>query len=266
MAGGVLTLTTDFGLSDPFAGVMKGVILGIAPDVRIVDLTHEIPPQNILAGALALEAACRYFPPGTIHLAVVDPGVGSDRAPVAIQTERAYFVGPDNGLFTLVLPPDSAYRAVRLTNPDYHLHPVSATFHGRDLFAPVAAHLARGVALEAFGEPHPNLVRLSVPQPLPVGSSLQLHILHADHFGNLITDLTRDAYLAWLGTGAEEGVCLSVGGAEGVRLLRTYAEAQPGELFACFGSAGRLEIAARNASGARHTGLSAGASVTLKKV
>jgi S-adenosylmethionine hydrolase len=266
MAGGILTLTTDFGLSDPFVGVMKGVILGIAPDAKIVDLTHNIPPQNILAGALALEAACRYFPPGTIHLAVVDPGVGSDRAAVAIQTQQAYFVGPDNGLFTLVVPPDSTYRAVRLTNPDYHLHPVSATFHGRDLFAPVAAHLLSGVPLEAFGEPHFDLVRLSLPQPILRDSSLELHILHADHFGNLITDLTRDAYLSWRADADERHVSLMIGATESVRLLRTYAQAQPGELFACFGSAGRLEVAVRNGSAALHTGLSEGASILIKKV
>src|SRR2546428_9085642 len=132
----ILTLTTDFGLADSFVGVMKGVILGIAPDVRVVDLTHQIPAQNIVAGALALESAVDYFPEGTIHLAVVDPGVGSERAAVAIETDRFILVGPDNGVFSLALDKYRPIQAVQLTNLKFHLSPISTTFHGRDVFAP----------------------------------------------------------------------------------------------------------------------------------
>src|SRR5581483_4316382 len=154
-AASVITLTTDFGLDDIYVGVMKGVLLGIAPNARLVDLTHAIAPQNILEASLRLAAAVPYFPPGTIHLVVVDPGVGSERRAVVVETEQSRFVAPDNGVLTAPLRQNPARRVLILGEAarPYFRHPVSATFHGRDLFAPIAAHLAAGLPLEALGEP-----------------------------------------------------------------------------------------------------------------
>lgn len=256
----IITLTTDFGLSDPFVGAMKGGILGIAPNATLIDLCHDVPPQNILVGALMLEAACPYFPTGTIHVAVVDPGVGSERAPIAIETEQGRFVGPDNGLFTAILERDPMRRAVRLTNPVYHRHPVSATFHGRDLFAPVAAHLAAGAPFEDLGEPIRELVSLPLPRPVPRDGGLELHILHVDRFGNLVTDLRPDDLARFAGN---RPVLLRVGETEIAGIRRTYADVERGEPVAYFGSAGRLEIAVREGSAAEWLGLRPGEAVWL---
>src|ERR1044071_10245 len=161
----IITLTTDFGETDTYAGVMKGVILGIAPDASIVDLTHGITSQDIVGAALALESALDYFPDGTIHVAVVDPGVGSDRKAIAIQTENFFLVGPDNGLFSLALDRHPHLQAIHLTNSQFHLKSVSATFHGRDIFAPVAAQIARGAPLLDLGAPIEDLTKLVIPKP-----------------------------------------------------------------------------------------------------
>jgi S-adenosylmethionine hydrolase len=241
----IITLTTDFGLFDPYVGIMKGVILGIAPEAVLVDITHDVPAQDVVAGALALEAVCEFFPAGTIHVAVVDPGVGSGRAAVAVETEFCYFVGPDNGLFTAALARALLSRAVRLTNPAYHRRPVSATFHGRDIFAPVAAHLAAGAAFETLGDPLTELVTLDLPRPVARADSLELHVVHVDRFGNLITDLTADSFILDFGRAR-----LHIGGREIVGISRTYADAAQGQPVACFGSSGRLEIGVRDGSAA----------------
>lgn len=202
----LLTLTTDFGLADTYVGVMKGVIYGIAPDARLVDLTHEVSPQNVLEASARLEAAIDYFPLGTAHVVVVDPGVGSHRAACVVETERALFVAPDNGVLTLPLRRLPAVRAVRLTDKaqSYCLPNVSATFHGRDVFAPIAAHLANGLKLEALGEivAPDTLVKLPLPQPQREQDAegracLRLHVLYADRFGNLITDLEYREWELW---------------------------------------------------------------------
>ncbi|MGH7397764.1 MAG: SAM hydrolase/SAM-dependent halogenase family protein, partial [Candidatus Rokuibacteriota bacterium] len=155
----VITLTTDFGLRDPFVGIMKGVLLSICPSARLVDLTHEVPPHDILAGGLALEAATPFFPPGTVHLAVVDPGVGSARRAIAVRAGGYHLVGPDNGLFTFALE-GAGWTAVSVTAPEYRLAEVGRTFHGRDIFAPAAAYLAAGVPLERLGPPVSDPERL----------------------------------------------------------------------------------------------------------
>jgi S-adenosylmethionine hydrolase len=239
---------------------MKGVILGIAPQAEIVDLCHEIPPQGITAGALMLEAAVNYFPPGTIHVGVVDPGVGGRRAAIAIESERAIYVGPDNGLFSLALLQDPRVRAVRLTNPAYHCHPVSATFHGRDIFAPAAAHLANGVPLEELGEPMRELVSLDLPEPEPVPNGLQIAVLHVDRFGNLITDLRADSPL---GVRVKSYSLIFVGDATINGVSRTYSDVPHGEPVAYFGSGGRLEIAVRNGSASEIFGIGAGDTILI---
>lgn len=187
----VVALLTDFGLKDSFVGVMKGVISNIAPGIPIIDITHDIAPQDILAGALALGTSYQYFPAGTVFECVVDPGVGSRRAPIALHAGAWYFVGPDNGLFQLVLEQQSVHEVVTLTNARYHLPAVSATFQGRDVFAPVAAHLASGVALKDLGAPMSaaELCRLDIAQAVQKDDHIDAQIISIDHFGNLITNI-----------------------------------------------------------------------------
>lgn len=270
----LLTLTTDFGLADTYVGVMKGVILGIAPDARLVDLTHEIAPQNLLEASARLEAAIPYFPPGTIHLVVVDPGVGTERAALVVETETCRFVAPDNGVLTLPLRRFPAQRVVRLGEAArrYFQQPVSATFHGRDVFAPIAAHLAAGVPSESLGEAiaPETLVTLPIPEPQAERdaegrSMLRLHTLYTDHFGNLITDLTAERWTVW--EQAEgvlaSGITVQVGGHQWQGLARTFAEVPIGSSLAYWGSAGRLEIAIRNGNAARTLGLSPGDPILL---
>ncbi len=259
----IITLTTDFGLEDPYVGVMKGVILGIAPDVALVDLCHQVPPQDVMAGAVALEAAAPHFPAGTIHLAVVDPGVGSARAAVAVQTENAWYVGPDNGLFTLALAADPVVRAVRLTNPVYQKRPVSATFQGRDIFSPAAGHLAAGVELSRLGEPSHVLATLPFPTPMQRNGGLEVHVIHVDRFGNLVTDLTSEQLVEWLES-HPHGRCMFEVGSHTVPLARTFADVAVGEPVAYVGSGGRLEIAIRNGSAVAGLGLRSGASIRAR--
>ncbi len=241
----MITLTTDFGLSDAFVGTMKGVILSLARQAEIVDICHSVPAQNIVVGALLLEEAYSYFPAGTIHVAVVDPGVGSSRAALAIQTERYTFVGPDNGIFDLVLQRERIIKCVGLSNPQYHRSPVSATFHGRDIFAPAAAYIENGTPLEMFGEPIPRRSSLILPQPLAAAAGLEIHVLRIDHFGNLITDLTQEHYERWNERGRViKFTAGSAGAARTVHgLWSTFTDVPQGEPVAYFGSGGRLEIA-----------------------
>jgi S-adenosylmethionine hydrolase len=189
----IVALMTDFGTGEADIGVMKGVIAGITPDARVIDLTHDIPPQRIVSGAWVLAASYRYFPTNTVFVCVVDPGVGSARGAIALQAGEWFFVGPDNGLFSYILAEQPAHAAVLLSNPAYHLQHVSATFHGRDIFSPVGAHLARagatimhdlGVAIDPD-----KLKRLETGQPVRHGSILDARIIHVDNFGNLITSI-----------------------------------------------------------------------------
>jgi S-adenosylmethionine hydrolase len=185
----LITLTTDFGHQDPFVGIMKGVIFGINPNARIVDLSHGIPPQDIRAGALALCHSAPFFPLGTIHVAVVDPGVGSERKPILIESEGSYFVGPDNGILSLAVEGKRVNWIVELSEETYHLKPKSATFHGRDIFAPVAAHLSLGIPASEFGEPAKDYVRLRLPEIVRTAGGIQGEIIYSDSFGNLVTNI-----------------------------------------------------------------------------
>jgi S-adenosylmethionine hydrolase len=188
----VLAFLTDFGSTDGYSGVMKGVVLTITSDVHLVDLSHEVPPQHVAAGAWLLATCYRYFPAGTIYVCVVDPGVGSVRRPIALHAGNWFFVGPDNGLFSYILAQQPVHEAVILSNSAYHLSYVSASFHGRDVFSPVAAHLARGVPLSEFG-PHVEtsiLQRLDPKVAVRQGAEIIAHIVHIDHFGNLITNIS----------------------------------------------------------------------------
>src|SRR5205823_10417194 len=189
----VIALMTDFGIGDGDVGVMKGVIAGITPDAHIIDITHNIGPQNVSSGAWILATSYRYFPTNTVFVCVVDPGVGSSRGAIALHAGEWFFVGPDNGLFSYVLAEQPVHAAVLLSNPAYHRQSVSSTFHGRDIFAPVGAYLALGTTtiLPELGpalDPT-TLKRLEVGQPTWHGSTIEAHIIHVDHFGNLITDI-----------------------------------------------------------------------------
>ena len=216
---------------------MKGVILSICPSARLVDLTHDLPPQDILAGALALEAAMPFFPPGSVHLAVVDPGVGTPRRALAVRADGRYLVGPDNGLLTLALGP-GGWSAVSLTAPEYRLPSVSRTFHGRDIFAPAAAYLAAGVPMERLGPPVTDPTRLTLPGCHLEGGWLVGEVLGADRFGNLVTSIPA----ARLETLPGQGAAVAEVSGRVLRVVGSYDEGDEGLPAAIVGSTGRLEV------------------------
>lgn len=255
----IITLTSDFGQADGYVGTMKGVILGIAPAVRLVDLSHEVAPQDIRQAAHILRQAAPYFPDGAIHLAVVDPGVGSDRRPLLVVTPQAMFVGPDNGLFTFALEQPGA-QAYALDRPAFWLPRVSRTFHGRDIFAPAAAHLALGAAPADLGTPIGDAVRQASVGPRRLGNDeIVGSVIHVDRFGNLISDVPA----AWLG---DEAWACEVAGRETVPLASTYAEVPPGALLALVSSGNTIEIAVRDGNAARTLNIGAGATLTLRRI
>jgi S-adenosylmethionine hydrolase len=253
---GVITLLSDFGLEDAYVGVVKGILVGINPRARLVDLTHAVPAHDVRRASLLLEGAWQFFPPGSVHLAVVDPGVGSARRPIAVAAGGHYFVGPDNGLlgFCFDLP---GARGVVLTARRFHRHPVSRTFHGRDVFAPVAAHCSRGVGLAALGPPLRDPVRLPSVTPRRRGPRVAGEVLLVDRFGNLLTNLLG----ADLPGPADRGVLL-VGGARVRGLVGTYAERPRGALGAVIDSSGRVEVFVREGSARRRLGIGPGARVS----
>jgi hypothetical protein len=260
----IITLTTDFGLDDIYAGVMKGVILSINPACTIVDITHAVAPQDIAAGALALDSACPYFPRGTIHVAVVDPGVGSGRRPIVLETDRCMFVGPDNGIFTFAIKSPGLKAVYELTAPEYFLPDVSATFHGRDIFAPAAAHLSKGLLPERMGRRIDDPVML--PQAVPVmrgSDGLEGRVDHIDRFGNLITTVRRNMLEGFI---RQSHIRAEVKGTTITKLMPSYAAAQEDNLFCIIGSSGRLEILLKNGSAAALLGACRGDSIVLKKV
>src|SRR5216684_1041588 len=246
----IITLLTDFGSQDYFVAAMKGVILSINPAAQIVDIAHEIQPQDIHAGAFNLLATYKDFPANTIHVAVVDPGVGSTRRAVLIECAGQFFVGPDNGIFSWVCEREGTNRAIHLMNEKFFRHPVSATFHGRDIFAPVAAALSNGVAPEEFGPAIKDHVQLeSLAVKTVADGQVEARIIHIDRFGNCVTNLTRDQVSdASFKTGAK----LSLNGRDVFSFRRFFAEPvdPQNELFCIFGSAGFLEIAAQESSAA----------------
>lgn len=238
MPARLITLTTDFGLRDPFVGIMKGVILGICPGAQLVDLTHELDPQDVFGAAVALDASVRFFPSGAIHLAVVDPGVGTARRAMALYASGHYFVGPDNGLFSFALR-EGGWSAVSLEEPALRLGSVSRTFHGRDIFAPAAAHLAAGVPLGRFGPPIVDPVRLAWPDCRREADALVGEVIGTDRFGNLLTNVGTTALQA---LGARDDVSVWVAGSQLGPVLDCYAAGEPGTPAPIVGSTGRLEI------------------------
>jgi S-adenosylmethionine hydrolase len=256
----ILTLTTDFGAADHFVGTMKGVILGIAPRTAIVDITHEIVPFDLNEAAFVIAQAWSYFPKGTIHVVVVDPGVGSERRPILCEAGGQFFVAPDNGVLSMIYDA-SPHKARVISNSKFMSAQISRTFHGRDVFAPAAAHLARGVGAEKFGKVIHDHVRSFRLKPQQIGRhSWTGVILKVDRFGNLITNLHIDDF-AGVTTRPFE---LRVGLEPVRRLALTYSEVTIGEVFAIVGSSGYLEVAANRASASKILGCGAGASVELE--
>jgi S-adenosylmethionine hydrolase len=258
----LITLLTDFGTRDAYVAAMKGVICSLNPQAVLVDLSHDVPPQDIRAGALNLVAAAPYFPPGTIHLAVVDPGVGGPRRALAAHCRGQFWVGPDNGLFHLIFRQASPLSLVSLVNPAYFRPRVSATFHGRDIFAPVAAHLSLGVDLNRFGPKIADPVALDLPEPRFGPEGVWGEIMYVDQFGNLISNISFGELSAWRG---QQDISLKAGPVALRGLARTYSDVAPGEFLALEGSHGFLEIACAMANAARRLNAGLGLPVVIRK-
>lgn len=271
MPAPIITLTTDFGLSDPYVASLKGVILSINPEATIVDIAHSVRPQRIDQGAFILASAYPYFPPGTIHVAVVDPGVGSERQAIALSTPAGTFVGPDNGILSAALPEEAREPACQgpapvplpagaaahlLADDRFHRRPVSATFHGRDIFAPVAAHLSLGLPMDELGPQIPEIVTLppfrATPQP---DGSLAGRVIHIDHFGNLVTDVRAEQL-------AKAPLLIEIGRRRIQGLSPTYGQRRG--LRAVIGSMGFLEIALTGGSAAAGLKADIGLSVVVR--
>ena len=255
----ILTLTTDFGLSDHYVGTMKGVILGICPPAQLVDISHHVTPFEIAEGAYLIAQAYRYFPRKTVHLVVVDPGVGSARRPILMEAAGQYFVAPDNGVLSMVFSREK-HKIRLISNDRYFLHPVSRTFHGRDIFAPVAAHLAAGVAPARIGKLISDYLRPGFEKPQRTGKHTWLgRILKIDHFGNIVTNFHVDDFPDL----ERRDFSMAIGAVETGSLLHTYAECASGEMFVIAGSSGYLEVSVSQGSAAGRIGCQTGASAEL---
>ena len=259
MSRPIIALLTDFGTRDHYAGTMKGVALGICPEATLVDISHDIPPHDVMAGALELAAAYAYFPAGTIFLVVVDPGVGSTRRGIAADAADCRFVAPDNGVLTPILDLHPPRRVVELTERKYARPTVSRTFEGRDRFAPAAAWLAKGIDLAALGRSAGAIHRLELPRAQAGADGITGEVVRVDRFGNLITNIDRRAFEAL----ARHEVDIQAGGQPIPQVVSTYADVAPGALCALFGNTDHLEIAANGNSAAARLALGRGAPVQV---
>lgn len=259
----LVTLTTDFGTEDYFVGAMKGAILTVNPAAAIVDITHDLPAHDVSAGAFTLFAACQTFPLGTIHLAVVDPGVGSVRRPILAVSDRYSFVAPDNGLLNLIYEREANLRVFHLNNDRFFRQPVSATFHGRDVFAPVAGALSRGVSPAELGTEIEDFVRFKIEEPKQIDkSTIETKVLHIDRFGNCLLNLTQKD---WPANFEGKQFWVEINNQKIDKLQNFYAEAnQIGDVFLIFGSAGLLEIVAFQASAAELVDINVGQPLLIK--
>lgn len=256
-----ITLTTDFGYRDPFVGIMKGVVASINPAATLIDLTHGVMPQDVTGGALALAAAVDFYPKGSIHVAVVDPEVGGDRLPILVETDCAYYIGPDNGLLSLAVHRQRLIRVVHLSNPEYHLRPTSRTFHGRDIFAPTAAYISAGVSTDRLGDIVEAFKELSIPAPDKQGNDcITGEVIYVDGFGNLITNIRREH----LDPLKLDSIAIYVGNNVIRGLSANYASAGSGNYLALVNSWGHLEISCCNRSAQERLGSGVGTPVVLK--
>lgn len=258
----IITLTTDFGLNDHFVGAMKGVILDLAPDAQIIDINHSVQAFDVLDGALTISQAYSYYPAGTVHMVIVDPGVGTARRPILLTGERHQFIAPDNGVLSLIYDREERLSVRHITADHYFLQPSSNTFHARDIFSPVAAYLAKGVDPDRFGEEITDYVRFNAPRPKPVDErTLRGVVLKVDRFGNLITNITPTDLPA-LFTATPPAFKITVGSKVSAnRVCTNYAEGTPGEVFGILGSMGYLELAANRGSAFQLAGVGKGSEV-----
>jgi S-adenosylmethionine hydrolase len=247
----IVTLTTDFGLQDHFVGTMKGVMIDINPEVKFVDISHAVQPFDVFDAALTVAQAYPYFPTGTVHMVIVDPGVGTARRPIVVSTEKYLFVAPDNGVLSLVYDREERLSVRTISAEHYYLQPLSNTFHGRDIFSPIAAHLSKGVDPSRMGEEVTDYVRFSAPKPKAVGNgTLRGVVLKVDRFGNLITNITPQDLPA-LFQPDPPPFKIIVGQREVAQIRSAYADGAPGEVFGILGSMGFLEIAANRGAAAK---------------
>lgn len=261
MARSIITLATDFGTADSLVSSMKGVILSINPDVTLVDITHKILPYDLLDGALTIGQAYNFFPPRTIHVVVVDPGVGTERRPLLVTAGQHYFVAPDNGVLSMVYQREDSVTVRHITAEHYFLQPVSNTFHGRDIFSPVAAWLSKNGQSNSFGEEITDFVRFTLPKPKQTGNSVKGVVLRADNFGNLLTNFTPED-LPQVLAGAKFKV--RIGNTEISKFAETFGHGGPNEPVLILGSSGFFEIAVNRGSAAKLTGASRGAEVAVE--
>ena len=259
---GLITLTTDFGMKEPYAGVVKGVIYSSNIKARIVDITHEIPPHDIINAAFTLVRAVGHFPEGTVHVAVVDPGVGSERKSIAVKTDRFYYIGPDNGIFTLVLAQEKNVEIREIVNPPFVLDKISSTFHGRDMFAPCAGCLSAGLSFSHVGPVMRRIKRLSYPEIIQKGNIMEGEIVAVDSFGNLITNISKSAYRSFLGRRKAE---VYFGAERFSEVLDRYSQVPEGMPLILFGSAGFLEISMNSGSAANYFMTGTGNPVIVKR-
>jgi len=258
----IITLTTDYGSNDHLVGTLKGVILRINPEANIVDITHHVTPYDLLDGALAIGSAYSYFPPRTIHVVVVDPGVGTDRRPLLVSGETQYFVAPDNGVLSLVYEREQGLLVRHANVEHYYLQPVSKTFHGRDIFAPIAAWLSKGWQAASMGDEIIDHKKFTMPKPKVADGAVKGVILRVDSFGNLVTNFRpEDLPASALETG---NVQFQIGAQTVTRLVDTFAKGNPGEAFAYIGSNGFVEIGVNKGSAAKMLNAGRGVAVTLK--
>jgi len=257
----IITLLTDFGERDAFVGIVKGVLLGVCPTAQIVDLTHDISAQDVTGGALVLASAVSHFPAGTVHLAVVDPGVGTARRPILVETDRFVLVGPDNGLLSLAARHATVRQVIHLDRPEHFLPAASQTFHARDVFAPIAGRCAGGALLADLGSTVDSFQQLDVPQPRRLDDAVEGQVIHIDRFGNLVCNIARDGLDGFL----ERGVSISINGVQIPEISAHYASVREGKPLALWNSWERLEIAIRNGSAARHLRARNGDRVQVKR-
>ena len=263
MSNRLVTLTTDFGTNDHFVGTVKGVILNINPEAQIVDICNSVQSFDVLDGALTISQAAPYFPSGTLHVVIVDPGVGTQRRPILVTNEKQVFLAPDNGVLSLVYERSERLSVRHVTAEHYFLEPVSQTFHGRDVFAACAGWLSKGVEVSKFGEEITDYTRFAAPKPKPISErSYKGVVLKTDKFGNLITNITPKD-IPQLFEPTPPPFRIVVGKAEVTKMKTAYAQATPGEVFGILGSMGYLEISANRAAANRLAGADKGTDVAV---
>lgn len=261
----VITLTTDFGLQDHFVGVMKGVIANINPEALVIDITHNIAPHDIFQAAFVIRNSYAYFPPTTVHLVIVDPGVGTSRKALVVSTEKGYFIAPDNGVLSYIFAEEQAGEVREITAEHYFSKPRSGTFDGRDVFAPVAAWISKGVTLPSFGEVLPEYKKYDLPQPTLAEKGIwRCKVVYADRFGNLVSNLSREKFKEYLDTSEKRRFIFQLGERMVAKISNSYAEGEKDELLALFGSSGFLEFSVNRGSASKLTACGIGKDILFK--